>query len=154
MSAFTQHIGRSVSCQQFVQGHLVGTALLLRMTSNNAEASSVVTNNKKPSVLCREMVNEIVLFRERDNEIEFSDAAASSLPCDDEDAHFDSKGDSFNAATFTFQPPEECAVLNSSGFMYTTKQKWTVTLLKLLDDINAPDYAFRLIIDWAHSAKK
>jgi hypothetical protein len=26
MSAFTQHIGRSVSCQQFVQGHLVGTA--------------------------------------------------------------------------------------------------------------------------------
>ena len=33
MSAFTQHIGRSVSCQQFVQGHLVGTASLLCMTS-------------------------------------------------------------------------------------------------------------------------
>ena len=59
MSAFTQHIDRSVSCQQFVQGHLVGTASLLCMTSNNAEASSVVTNNKKPSVLRREMVNEI-----------------------------------------------------------------------------------------------
>jgi hypothetical protein len=124
------------------------------MTRDNAKASSVVTNNKKASVLRREMVNEIALFCDRDNEIGFSDAAACSLPCDDEDAHFDSKGDSFNAATFTFQPPEECAVLNSSGFMYTTKQKWTVTLLKLLDDINAPDYAFRLIIDWAHSAKK
>jgi hypothetical protein len=62
MSAFTQHIGRSVSCQQFVQGNLVGTASLLRMSSNNAEASSVVTNNKKPSVLRREMVNEIALF--------------------------------------------------------------------------------------------
>jgi hypothetical protein len=49
MSAFTQYIGRSVSCQQFVQGHLVGTASLLRMTSENAEASSGGTpNNKKP----------------------------------------------------------------------------------------------------------
>jgi hypothetical protein len=52
-----------------------------------------------------------------------------------------------------FQPPEECAVLTSSGFMYTTEQKWTFALLKLLDDINAPDYAFRLIIDWACLAK-
>jgi hypothetical protein len=38
--------------------------------------------------------------------------------------------------------------------MYTTKQKWTDAQLKLLDDINAPDYAFRfLIIDWACLAK-
>jgi hypothetical protein len=151
MSAFTQHIGRLVSCQQFVQGHLVGTASLHCMTSNNAEASSVVTNNKKPSVLRREMVNEIPIFIDRRNEIEFSDAACT-LPCDDEDAHFDSEGDSFDATTFTFQRPEECAVLTSSGFMYTTEQKWTVALLKLLDDINAPDYAFRLIIEWARSA--
>ncbi len=122
------------------------------MTSDNAEASSVVTNNKKPSVLRREMVNEKALFRDRDNEIEVSDAARS-LPCDNEDAHFDSKGDSFDATTFTFQPPEECAVLTSSVFMYTTKQKWTVALLKLQDDINAPDYAIRLIIEWARSAK-
>jgi hypothetical protein len=129
------------------------------MTSNNAEASSAVTNNKKPSVLRRKMVNEIALFRDRrfcdrDNEIEFSDAAAHSLPCEDEDAHFDSEGDSFDATTFTtFQPPEECAILTRSGFMYTTEQKWTVALLKLLDDINAPDYAFRLIIEWARLAK-
>jgi hypothetical protein len=122
------------------------------MTSDNAEASSVVTNNKQPSVLRREMVNEIALFCDRDNEIEFSDAARS-VPCDDEDAHFDSEGDSFDATTFTFQPPEKCAVLTSSGFMYTTEQKWTVALLKLLDDINAPDHAFRLIIVWARSAK-
>jgi hypothetical protein len=108
---------------------------------------------EKPSVLRRKMVNEIALFRDRDIEIEFSDAAARSLPCKDEDAHFDSEGDSFDATTFTFQPPEECAVLTRSGFMYTTKQKWTVALLKMLDDINAPDYAFRLIIEWACLAK-
>ena len=154
MSAFTQHIGRSVSCQQFVQSHLVGTVSLLCMTSDNAEASSVVINNRKPSVLRHKMVNRTALFPNSDNKIGFSHAAACSLPpCDDEDALFDSKGDGFDATTFTFQPPEECAVLTSSGFMYTTKQNWTVALLKLMDDINAPDYAFHLIIDWACSAK-
>jgi hypothetical protein len=64
--------------------------------------------------------NEIALFRVRDNEIEFSESARS-LPCNDEDAHFNSEGDSFDATTFTFQPPEECAVLTSSGIMYTTE---------------------------------
>ena len=122
MSAFTQHIGRSVSCQQFVQGHLVGTASLCCMTSENAEASSVVTKNKKPPVLRREMVNEIALFPDGANEIGFSDAAACSLPCDDEDAVFDSEGGGFDTATFTFQPPKECVVLTSGGFMYTTEQ--------------------------------
>jgi hypothetical protein len=40
--------------------------------------------------------------------------------------------------------------------MYTTDQKWTVGLLKILDDINAPDYAFEAIIKWScstHEAK-
>jgi hypothetical protein len=77
------------------------------MTSDNAEASSVVTNNKKPSVLRRKMVNKIALFPDSDNKIGFSDAAACSLPCDDADALFDSKGDGFDVVTYTFQPPEE-----------------------------------------------
>jgi hypothetical protein len=66
MSAFTQQIGRSASCQQFVQGHLVGNASLLCMTSENAKASSVITNNKKTSVLHRKMVNKIALFPDSD----------------------------------------------------------------------------------------
>ncbi len=78
--------------------------------------------------------------------------AARSLPCKDEDALFDCEGNGVDAATFTFQPPKECAVLTSSGFMYTTEQNWTVALLKLMDDINAPDNAFRLIIEWARLA--
>ena len=36
--------------------------------------------------------------------------------------------------------------------MYTTDQKWTVDLLKIIDDMNAPDYAFKAIIKWSHSA--
>ena len=31
------------------------------------------------------------------------------------------------------------------GFMHTIDQKWTAALLRVMDDINAPDYAFGLI---------
>ncbi|MGL6008083.1 MAG: hypothetical protein ACRC1D_01365, partial [Culicoidibacterales bacterium] len=37
-------------------------------------------------------------------------------------------------------------------FAYTTEQKWTVELLKLLDDFNAPDKAFAEIIRWAQAS--
>jgi hypothetical protein len=102
MSAFTQHIGSSVSCQQFVQGHLVGTASVLCMTSDNAEASSVVTNNKKPLSY---LANLLTLFPDIDNKSCFSDAAACSFPCNDEAALFDSEGYGFDAATFISSHP-------------------------------------------------
>jgi hypothetical protein len=38
------------------------------------------------------------------------------------------------------------------GFTHTVDQKWTVALLKVVDDINAPDYAFGLILAWARGA--
>jgi hypothetical protein len=33
-----------------------------------------------------------------------------------------------------------------SGFTYTVDQKWTAALLKVMDNINAPDYGFGLNI--------
>ena len=37
--------------------------------------------------------------------------------------------------------------------MYSTDQKWTIALLKLLDDMNAPDYAFARILKGAQGAQ-
>jgi hypothetical protein len=37
--------------------------------------------------------------------------------------------------------------------MYSTDQKWTIALLKLLDDMNAPDYAFASVLKWARNAQ-
>ena len=37
-------------------------------------------------------------------------------------------------------------------FMHTTDHKWTVDVLKVLDDMNAPDYAFGNILAWARGA--
>ena len=35
---------------------------------------------------------------------------------------------------------------------HTVDQKWTAALLKVMDNINAPDYAFGLILAWARGA--
>ena len=43
--------------------------------------------------------------------------------------------------------------LSTQPLMFTTDQKWTVALLKLLDDMNVPDYVFSKILKWAHSAQ-
>ena len=39
-----------------------------------------------------------------------------------------------------------------SNFMYSTDQKRTVSLLKILDHANAPDYTFGEVLEWAQSA--
>jgi hypothetical protein len=36
----------------------------------------------------------------------------------------------------------------SSQFMFSTDQKWTISLLKIQDDMNAPDFAFESILKW------
>ena len=43
-------------------------------------------------------------------------------------------------------------LLSIQPMMFTADQKWTVALLKLLDDINPPDCAFSKILRWAHNA--
>ena len=37
-------------------------------------------------------------------------------------------------------------------WLYSDDQKWTVALLKILDDMNAPDYAFASVLGWARGA--
>jgi hypothetical protein len=39
-----------------------------------------------------------------------------------------------------------------SNFTYTTDQQCTVSLLKILDDANAPDYVFGEVLKWSRSA--
>jgi hypothetical protein len=42
--------------------------------------------------------------------------------------------------------------LTHHSFLHNTDQKWKVDLLKVLDNINAPDYAFGDILAWACGA--
>jgi hypothetical protein len=49
-----------------------------------------------------------------------------------------------------FQRP---AVFSFDPFMFTTDQKWTIALLKLLHDMNAPNYACKAVMSWARDAQ-
>ncbi len=53
-----------------------------------------------------------------------------------------------DADEIIFSPPPK-----DHPLMFTCDQKWTIALLKLLDDMNAPDYAFEAIIKWGRAAK-
>ena len=48
--------------------------------------------------------------------------------------------------------PTEADTIKESQFMFSTDQKWTISLLKILDNMNAPDYAFESILKWARNA--
>jgi Plavaka transposase len=52
-----------------------------------------------------------------------------------------------------FACPTQNDIPASSPFLFSTDQKWTISLLKLLDDINAPDYAFASVLTWARNAQ-
>ena len=47
---------------------------------------------------------------------------------------------------------QQCKACRSS-LAFTTDQKWTIGLLKVLDDMNAPDYAFKSRMEWARDAR-
>ena len=48
--------------------------------------------------------------------------------------------------------PAPLVSLTHHRFMHTLDQKWTIDLLKVLDNMNAPDYAFKDILVWARGA--
>ena len=74
------------------------------------------------------------------------------------DKAFDASGGAAAGSGSNSILPNTVALLSASQdctatpFMYTTDQKWTMALLKVLDDLNAPDYAFGAVLEWARSA--
>ena len=59
-------------------------------------------------------------------------------------ATFGNKVDGAAAPTF----PDATA----EPWLFSNEQKWTIALLKLLDDMNAPDYAYASVLRWARGA--
>ena len=48
--------------------------------------------------------------------------------------------------------PTKADTIGASQFFSSTDHKWTILLLKILDSMNAPDYAFKSILKWARNA--
>ena len=81
-------------------------------------------------------------------------AIEGMLLCDDDDFVFEENDNVYGCNGFSIdaQDPSQSLPFRQP-FMYSTNQKWTIALLKLLDDMNAPDYAFARILKWAQGAQ-
>ena len=71
------------------------------------------------------------------------DPSNGSLPEEDHESVL-----SEDTEKFGFVPPP-----HDHPLMFTSYQKWTIALLKLLDHMNAPDYVFEAIIKWAGATR-
>ena len=48
--------------------------------------------------------------------------------------------------------PTEADTIAASQFKFLTDQEWIILLLKILDDVVAPDYAFESVVKWTRTA--
>jgi hypothetical protein len=116
----------------------------------NCAQGIVNTSHKRKCVLRRDVVNNIdPAYLHTDYETEpRQDVAflpAGIIDADDDDEYDD------NANGWE----DYCLVVKAPTVQlthHTFMQKWTIDLLKVLDDMNAPDYAFGDILSWARGA--
>ena len=172
--AFSMHLVRSPSCIAYIKNVLsanppsddrCNNKSILSSSSNAATAhttasrkhdlsiSIVSQSNKRPTLLRRDHVNTSYYYPCLPPAAEPQDGTfVNNEVCTYYDANEESVLDTTNINVGT-QGQQEGNDLSNPLFPYTTDQKWTVSLLKILSDMNAPDYAFGQIMKWAHAAK-
>jgi hypothetical protein len=173
-AAYTQHIDRNIGCYNFIvkRAHVAAPhgASVSRRHRLHEDGDVAWTSNKRPSLLRRHMVNDVAAagdlpvvtmaqypnahFIGSDRLLQSpGDGCEVRNGCVEDDNVADNLsvlGD--DSKTNTAIDGDAEAPSFRSNFMYTTDQKWTVSLLKILDHANAPDYTFGEVLEWARSA--
>ena len=159
--AFTMHLQRSPLCLAFVHCDRQRISQPCKGKRVNATfADTVVTCTKRPKALRCEIVND-ALDDLSANAVSGAPLLQFELEMDDNnDAIFDdAKNIQMLMHDANDEPsdidcvcPTEADTIKESQFMFSTDQKWTISLLKILDNMNAPDYAFESILKWARNA--
>ena len=148
------HCQRSPICFDFIRDAVRGIGTTTTSQSMDVLEDPVFTSLKSASLLRRDVINEQNVGDV--TAVEFSSSKVDTTNDDHIDApdmanNYDS--DNYEWEGIAIPCPPTPPPLSTQPVMFTTDQKWTVALLKLLDDMNAPDYAFNKILKWAHSAQ-
>ena len=151
--AYSMHLKWSETCRQFLMNNSVlnpSTGERLPILLSSCEDDIVYQSNKASTFLQRDFTNHTstnVLFSHT-----FLESSSKCLSSNDKDSEmkFEFLDDDAQSLDSEFipiiLPPAAIHNHHPSQFLYTTDQKWTVALLKLLDSFSAPDYAFGLIL--------
>jgi hypothetical protein len=142
--SFGMHLQKSTSCWHFFRarmsagsGSALDTSCLIKpclKSSAAADANTVYESSQRAVPLCCDFVND-----------NFSLTASTYYPIDDGSVHHVPGPPNVPHQSCTMPPLPVY-------FPFSTNQKCTVALLKLLNDMNAPDYAFKAILTWARAA--
>jgi hypothetical protein len=121
------------------------------------ETTTVVLEStlKSSRGLRRDITNPNYPFDKEENENQFSaDSQSEEHRLDQSDLLQNVAPDEHfhNSPSHDSDVDEEDTVNLKVSF--TTDQKWTVALLKILDEIQAPDHAFRKILTWGREAAR
>ena len=169
--AFSLHLARSPACEQFANER-DRKCNAQKLSILNAEI--VFQSSKRPTPLRRDVIKDTTRIVQHDCENEvwkdwsnfnFPDMYGDEMDAfdtvdatklwaqDDANDRSSLEGDnvsvlSWDTDKFDFLPPQKDHPLT-----FTSDQNWTIALLKLLDNMNAPDFAFEASIEWAGSAK-
>ncbi|MGL6009391.1 MAG: hypothetical protein ACRC1D_08040, partial [Culicoidibacterales bacterium] len=130
--AFSQHVHHSVPCFTFLCNP---TYSKLAKQFDQSLLTHNCTSTKAPSATLQRDFQNTTFLTNPTNQIDTTVFEDSNLDC------FDDTSSTVEPTPTTEQP-----------FLYTTDQKWTVKLLKILDSIDAPDDVFGQIILWARNA--
>ena len=133
----SSHLAVSVPCQQHMEEQTQSTCKRMRLTSRPAVNPHVLSHTvlSMPSLACHNVNPCYPSFDQN--------GCSNSTNMDNNSLLTPNTSEQF----IDSEIPDE-----RTPFIYTSNQKWTIALLKLLDDINAPDYAFGKVLDWAKGA--
>ena len=140
-----------------------------RMTCNtdfhgmSTQQPATVSSTKRPRLLRRDMLSEgaIDIFGQEENHGASSNSGGVlGDVADDTDVlgatYAESDADADDREIEFYNVPvnqDTNPGLATPNAIHSVNQKWTVSLLKILNDMNAPDYAFSNILRWGYDAK-
>ena len=169
-AAYTQHIDRNIGCYSYVvmRAHVLsrhGAPVVPCHPSVHEDGNVMWTSNKRlPSLLRHHMVTQVSGEGELPAGAAFNSGTSFDIPKPPPGVSLSFPEDNEMGSTYSGDFDLHVASLSSdddndeegppfhSNFMYTTDQKWTVRLLKILDHANAPDYTFGEVLQWARGA--
>ena len=143
------HFALSPSCLSFINSSRPSIA---STRSPLLESDTVFSSSKRATLLRREVISPTY------NSVNDVHEWSVSLPDDEATHNTDAPSDNDCVTDDVGYVWEDTAALppipdtTVDPWLYSDDQKWTVALLKLLDDMNAPDYAFASVLRWARGA--
>ena len=140
---FNLHLRRAPSCALFVERRQRERNAIVHSVNN--EVHIKLNSTQQPASLHRDWLNHAMIDIPK---------AANTLLGDVLKGDAADAFDSIDHVDFDDVPPAipVSVIPSKSQYICSKEEKWTVALLKLVDDLNLSDESFKRILEWAQGA--